>query len=293
MKLRQSNSDSSSSQVSSSLSQSPYIDVATKAHDIGVGSLVRASSDDRSPYLLKDQIMHKALVLILHEDEETSIGAILNQPSAQDLDIETFDLSTGQPTIAKIPIRFGGLHAQNDNDLIWLHNDLFLCNSNVGSPIGPDAETSMWKCTQEEAISAINAGLAKPSSFLVVNGLSVWEKSNDVHGMKGRVERGCFETIDSRKIPTLVSSLLKQKTLNWMNLGHNLRYGDVAWRKGGIENRTKESTSHDQSRKRGKTISRTEASTSAKEKKRISKLSDDALKSWVATFLLGSPSLGA
>ncbi len=275
----------SSDSTSSSLSPLSAPGVVTKAQDIGIGSLVRASASHRSPFLLKDQVYHKAIVLMLHEDEDTSIGTILNQPSTQEVELELLNRQTGQVELTKIPIRFGGLHAQDENSLMWFHQDIFLSEAKIGLPLG-DCEDTIYKCTQEEAVAAINAGLAEPSSFLVVNGLSVWLKNSNqqpgctsLNGMKGQIEDGHFETIDVKRTHKLFTSLAKQKTLNWMNLGHNLQCGDDAWRKA--------------CRVKPNDVSHHLSDESRHERRRLAKLSDDALKSWVATFLLGSPTLGA
>ena len=49
-----------------------------RGRDVQVGMLLRASSADRSPFLLDKQQLHKSIILIISDDDEVSIGVMLN-----------------------------------------------------------------------------------------------------------------------------------------------------------------------------------------------------------------------
>lgn len=82
----------------------------TKQEDeeVDAGSIVRASSKTISPFLLDYQELHKSLVLILSDDEELSVGVILNRPSTQGLEVHMEDPASGVQRTATVTLRFGG-----------------------------------------------------------------------------------------------------------------------------------------------------------------------------------------
>jgi putative AlgH/UPF0301 family transcriptional regulator len=285
-----------------------------KSSDSGikVGSLVRASGDDRSPFLLEDQELHKSVVLVISDDDNVSVGVILNRPAAKGLDIQITDKDSGKTKTIKVPLRYGGQYSVKGSEpLLWLHCKPVLKAAEIGSPLG---ETEgIWKCTANDVVSAVSQGLATPEEFLVVAGVSVWTKTGDMsEGVQGLVQDGKFEVIPKFKARAVWDTLLKQEVLSADTLAKNLQIADEAWFKGQTNGKIKR-------RSRKKTAMKEEEEDGEAEKKengeepppiaglgegfdeeddslvfksdvKVSDLSDDALKSWVATFLLGAPS---
>ena len=87
------------------------VEAATRGEDVRVGTLLRASSEQRSPFLLNRQEYHKSLVLIIADDEKFSVGVILNQPAAKGLEMKIVDKKTSEEVIETIPLRYGGEYA--------------------------------------------------------------------------------------------------------------------------------------------------------------------------------------
>eukprot|EP00429_Kryptoperidinium_foliaceum_P010128 CAMPEP_0176001952 /NCGR_PEP_ID=MMETSP0120_2-20121206/395_1 /TAXON_ID=160619 /ORGANISM="Kryptoperidinium foliaceum, Strain CCMP 1326" /LENGTH=473 /DNA_ID=CAMNT_0017334523 /DNA_START=82 /DNA_END=1501 /DNA_ORIENTATION=- len=79
--------------------------------DSVVGTFLRASCADRSPFLLENQDFHKSVVLILSDEEAGSVGVILNRPSTKGLEIKVTDPGTGAKKAVMIPMRYGGQYA--------------------------------------------------------------------------------------------------------------------------------------------------------------------------------------
>ena len=267
---------------------------------VGVGSLLRASSSQRSPYLLNDQEFHKAIVLLIADDENMSVGLILNQPSSKGVEIKMVDRKSGTKRDVMMPVRFGGQFAiRGEGALLWFHYSAALREAKVGSPVG--ADDGIWKCSQDDAISAISAALAKPNDFIIVNGLSVWTKGERgaYQGMQGEVNSGKFEVMEPEKIGQVWNMLVKQDTLTKVNLIQNLNNGDRAWKAagggggGGGGDNTSEDDAYPVTAGIGEGFDEEDDALVFKSDVRVAKLSDDALRTWVATFLLGAPSLGA
>lgn len=262
---------------------------------VGVGSLLRASSAERSPYLLKDQEFHKSIVLMIAEDENASVGLILNQPSSKGVEMELIDKVTAKKRELMLPLRFGGQYAiRGQSALIWLHNSEKLREAEVGSAIDVLGKGSIWKCLQDDATAAIGNGLAKPSDFLVVSGLSIWIKGerDNFKGMEKLVKEGKYEVIPSDRISDVWTTLMKQEALTKMNLVKNLSISKEAWNAGGVDEEPIDSDVPVTDGV-GEGFDEDNDSLVFKTDVQVEALSDDALRSWVATFLLGAPSLGA
>jgi len=265
---------------------------AVKASNVGVGTLLRASSADRSPFLLEDQEFHKSIILLVAEDENTSVGLILNHSSSKGIEMELVDRQTKEKREVEIPVRFGGQYAiRGQGNTMWLHNCETLREAEVGTSVG--RKDGIWQCSQAEATAAISAGLAKPGDFLIASGLSVWIKGERgvYDGMRGEVKKGKFEVIDDDKIEDVWDALKKQETLNKLNFVKNLNCGEEAWKAGGDEGDKQEEIPVTGGI--GEGFDEEDDKMVFKSDVKVAKLSDNALRSWVATFLLGAPSLGA
>jgi putative AlgH/UPF0301 family transcriptional regulator len=305
--------------------------VKADADSVNIGSLLRASSGvfDRSPYLLDHQEFHKSIVLVIGDDANTSVGLILNQPSSKGIEMDLVDRNTAEKRSVDLPVRFGGQYAiRGMSTLQWLHLNPDLREAKVGRPVGPkivnddenigdndddDAimarrhKEEIWQCSQEDATSAISAGLAKPNDFLLVSGISVWikEQRGAYQGLKGEVKNGKFEVIPQDNVGHVWDVLRNQTVLTKMNLIQNLNHGNEAWKVAGAwkDGGDTSSTSRNGDEKEnddvpvtggiGEEYDEEDDRLVFKSDVRVAKLSDDALQSWIATFLLGAPSLGA
>jgi hypothetical protein len=54
------------------------MDPESNSDSMMTGALIRASSADRSPFLLDKQELHKLIVLIIADDKNASVGVVLN-----------------------------------------------------------------------------------------------------------------------------------------------------------------------------------------------------------------------
>ena len=258
-----------------------------KAGGVGVGTLLRASSgqSERSPFLLEDQEFHKSIILIIAEDDNTSVGIIMNQPSTKGLEVELIDKKTSEKHNKSLPVRFGGQYAiRGQANLVWLYYSETLREAEVGKSVG--FEDGIWQCSQDEATSAVSAGLAKPADFLIVSVLSRWIKGergvND--GLRGEVKKGKLEVIGNEKIGCVWNALKQQERLNQLNLVKNLNAGKEAWEAGG-EEKDKGEEEIPVTGGIGEGFDEENDKMVFKSDVKVSKLPDDALQSWVATFL--------
>ena len=256
--------------------------LASSSVDITPGTILRASSADRSPFLLSKQELHHSLILILIEDGKVVLGCMLNHPSTKGCDIG----SSG----AKIPIRYGGDFAiKNQSPMMWLHCRESLLELGLGMTVG-DQSKGIYKCTQEEASIAIKRGIASANDFLVLSGVSLWPK----HSLANDVERGIFEVVNPAKVGAVINALQKQDILTKDNLDKSLALGEVAWEKAAAEE-----NSYSSNRREGDTLTlgvgegydEEDETVVFNSDKKVSELANDALKKWVATYLLGAPTL--
>jgi len=267
-----------------------------KAEEIGEGSLVRASSADRSPFLLDNQEFHKSVVLIILEDETVSVGVILNRPVTKAMGLQISEKETGKSRSLEIPLRYGGPYSVKGSEpLLWLHCNSKLRSASIGSAFGNN-KNGIWKCTADDMMEAVSKGFAVPEDFMVVSGVSIWTKGEGgtARGIQGEVASGRFEVIPSSKTESVWTALKKQEKLTVDNLDQTLEAGAEGWGIG-----THESTKNGKEKEDfppisglGEGFDEEDDSLVFKSDTKVSHLSDDALKSWVATFLLGDPSLG-
>jgi putative AlgH/UPF0301 family transcriptional regulator len=272
-----------------------------RGEDVRVGSLVRASSAMRSQFLLDKQEFHKSLVLVISDDENISVGVILNRPSSKGLDVQIVDKLSGKKKIVSVPLRYGGEYAvKGQAPLLWLHCSERLRSANIGDALGSSRQDDgIWSCTPEQATTAMSHGLASPNDFMVVSGVSVWTKSEKgrERGIQGEVLLGNFETVSTKVAPKVFDKLLTQDLLTGVNLFRLLAIGNAAWKLAG--DRTGNSAKAEDAENQvyhpmgglGDGYDEDDDSLVFHSNVKVEQLADDALKTWVSTFLLGVPSL--
>jgi putative AlgH/UPF0301 family transcriptional regulator len=273
------------------------VSAASRGEDVTAGTIVRASSAKRSPFLLKDQELHKSLVLIFSDDENISVGVILNRPASKGLDILITEKNSRKSRSETLPLRYGGQYNIKGADpLLWLHCNSILREAMIGSPIGMSND-GFWKCTAADVTSAVGQGLAKPSDFLVVAGVSVWTKGEKglARGMQGEVRSGMFEIVPTSKYQGIWDSLSKQQVLTPSNLMKSLSMANEAWSAGADSNALQARDANDPPPITGigEGFDEEDDTLVWSSDVQVSKLADDALRSWLAAFLLGAPTLGA
>ena len=255
---------------------------ASRGEDVAAGSLVRASSADRSPFLLENQVFHKSVILIIMDDESFSIGAMLNRPATKGIKIQITEKDLGKERLVELPLRFGGQYSVKGSEpLLWLHCKSLLRAANVGSPFGPEQE-GIWKCTAEDMVNAVGKGLAQPDDFMVVSGVCIWTKGEGgiARGIQGEIKSGRFEVVPSSQTDAVWESIIKQEILTVDNLNQTLNAGGDGWEAGVSASNAREGEDDVDG---DSLVFKTDV--------KVASLCDDALRSWVATFLLGQPSM--
>ena len=258
------------------------------------GSLLRATSRDRSPFLLENQEFHKSVVLLIANNQDVSIGAVLNRPSSKGLDILIGDKVSGKSETVTIPLRFGGPYAVSGAEpLLWLHCSSSLRKQAIGAPVSARQEDGIWKCTQDDVVSALSKRIATVEDFIVVSGVSVWSKQGGIsQGIEAELELGKFELVDQSKTNQVWAALHKQQdVLSLDTLASTLRISDDAWFAGsGGESAGKRDLLPPLSGL-GENFDEEDDGFVFKSDTPVAELSDDALRKWVSTFLLGMSTL--
>ena len=249
------------------------------------GTLLRASSADRSPFLLQKQEFHKSLVLIVVEDDKATVGLILNHPAAKGCEIKR-RLNTGQNVV---PIRYGGdFSIKGSSPVMWLHCNKQLRDWGIGNPLGDKNRDGIYACTEEEATNIICENVAAPDDFLIVSGLCVWPKLGGSLGSE--VKRGVFEIVPQSKVQRVFDILLKQEINNAETLARNFELSLEAWEAASDMKKARKS-SDTLTLGIGEGFDEDDDSVVFNSSKKVSDLADDALRKWIATFLIGSPTL--
>jgi len=242
----------------------------THASNLAPGTLVRASA----PILLDEQVFHQSLVLILQNNENMIVGLILNRPYSTSVKIAG----------TRLPVRYGGRFGLDANDMpeFYLHyNHQKLQEAKVGDPISEEQKQSnFWKCTKEDADTAVEVGLAKSEDFLVVLGLSVWdkEKNSSEDGEPSSMELDSyFSEVDEGSIGTIWKLLKVQEPLNKKNAAENLEAANTAWMLSGDAGWMLSSS---------KQLDRHSSDMETKEQQKVQSLAYSALDKWIRLFLL-------
>jgi putative AlgH/UPF0301 family transcriptional regulator len=248
------------------------VKAASMADSIRPGALFRGSSEPSSPFLLKDQLFHKSIILLLQDDLDASVGVILNLPTT-----ESHRLITNRHCF-DIPIRYGGPSGRADQDqpLFWFHNIKALKNRGVGRCIqsqDPNSRItdSIFVCTEEDATQAIQGDLAAKDDFILVRGFSAWEKESGSHGILGEVQNGNLEVVPFEKIGHTFENLLAQKRLSEETFNKNFQIMQETWMLSGT---------HSGKASRSRDVFGSEMA--------VTTLADAALENWIRIFILGN-----
>jgi putative AlgH/UPF0301 family transcriptional regulator len=245
--------------------------------EIGVGTILRStSSKTYNPFLLSDQEYHKSILLIIQDDEEMSVGVILNIPTSTVISLEFTNEKLGGKKKFNILERYGGRFsdASDEEVLLWFHCNEILKDNGIGEPLGFD-DSLVWNVSPDDAANAIAAGTAVAEDFIVVSGLSVWEKAPGglAGGIKGEVNNNLFEVVDPENVESAWDALLQQEIMTEENLDENISLIDLAWSECSSEDDNADDTQptmvHDSD------VS-------------ITELGDKALRRWLSAFMLSS-----
>lgn len=142
---------------------------------VEVGTVLR-SGEPASRFVLSDQFLHKALLLVVHElPDGTAVCVVLNRPTANLVQLH----SDGEPRRC---VSFGGdgrLRGSglgiDANGLMWLCQRPTLQNlalATMGTPIGA---SGVQRVPALEAAEQIKDGVMKLDDFLLVSGLVCFE----------------------------------------------------------------------------------------------------------------------
>jgi len=273
----------------------------SRGEDVSEGDLLRATDSDRSPFRLDDQALHKSLMLVIKDDDLLRVGVILNRPGARGLEVRVEEKDSGKSRLLNVPLRYGGQYkVQGSEPLLWLHCNSSLKAAQVGAPVGE--EEGIWKCTNKDMVEAVGQGLATPEDFFVVTGVTVWTKgetgvaSGSMQTIK-KWEEGRFKVVPLSKTQTVWNELARQTVISEDNFIKNIEIGEEAWRLGANE---KEKNGKNGVFKiklpaiggLGEGYDEEDDSLVYKSDTKVATLSDESLRRWVCTFLLGDPTLG-
>lgn len=259
------------------------------SEDITTGTILRASPADRSPFLLSQQELHHSLILVILEDDNMSLACNLSRPATKGCQV-----TDKSKKVSSIPYRYGGNYAIKDQPpTLWLHCKKKLHESGLGTVLDGVSASSkdIYKCTEDEATSAISYGVAKAEDFLITSGLMVFPKLGG--SLASQVKRGMFEVVEPSKIQEVFRILQKQTVLTEDNLANSIVIADEAWLKAA---RTKAPSSDEADDTTltvgiGEGFDEDDETIVFNSDKKVSDLAEEALKKWVATFLLGAPTL--
>lgn len=261
-----------------------FLSTATASKSFGtevrVGSVLRSSASlHYNPFLLSDQEYHKSILLMIQDDDDMSVGVILNMPSSSTVSLEFTNERTGVQKSFMIPERYGGRfsEAEEEEVMLWFHCNDELKSKGIGNPLDDTTEYSIWSISPDDAANVIATGEATAEDFIVVSGLSVWEKAPGgiAGGIQGEVNNHLFEIVPPENIASIFDILLQQEPMKRETIDDNINYMDLAW---------SESLSKDPATRKPTGLQ--QSTKIYKSDVTISDLADVALKRWISAFLL-------
>ena len=243
-----------------------------RANKTAKGTLLRASSATRSPFLFSDQMYHKSLVLILSDDAECSEGVILNHVTDC-----SYSIVLGDGEMVDLIVRYGGpVQCFGDENNIIPLTFLHRSEQLIGARIGSNVANGIFRCTEEEAITAMSTNLAKPDEFMVIQGLSMWKKERQsdkvIGGVIGDIEEGFFEPVAQIHMKHVWDTLMRQNKLSYETLEENLSLLQSAW--------------HQSDRPVAAACSNDKMCVFGSDNE-VTALADEALRRWMKAYFLG------
>jgi hypothetical protein len=178
--------------------------------------------------LLFQQEFHGCFLLLLQFDEDMVVGLILNHPTTESEDL------TG------LPVRYGGDFGVSPPFCIY-HGPL-----DIGERVG-----RFCKASVQQADCALRQGLVNTEDFMVVQGLSVWERQ-EFDSLYF-----CFEKLED---DIVISNI-------WHTLGHQVRLSPLAM-EGNVD------------------LARQAWTNASPGGEELSDLGMDAVKTWLAVYFL-------
>lgn len=169
-----------------------------------------------------------------------------------------------------LPVRYGGPMQVSEPIMYLYSNESLDC---VGVQMG---NSEIYSCTEDEIIESIELGLASADDFLAIQGISVWKKNGGVGGVKGDVDEGFFEIVPSESKSKVWGTLISQRKLSRVNFEDNLALIQRAWVQAGGK-RVDDGDGEDA------LVFGTDVD--------VSTLADEALRRWVAVYLLDEQGL--
>ena len=138
------------------------------------GMVLRAASG--AHYILEKQFLHKSVLLVLDDSPVATVAVVLNRRSCNTVLFQRRKEAGGEGR--RRAIHFGGDYTSNKGRLLWLHRSAALKKAEVGSPLGLAVGTGgeVWMCDGDEALKALQAGMATEDDFLLVRGFCLWLK---------------------------------------------------------------------------------------------------------------------
>lgn len=252
---------------------------------ISLGLIVRSSSSAHSPFLLVQQDMHKALILVIMDNDQYTVGVVLNHPSSEVVDLAV-PLKDTEHTI-NVPFiqRYGGqysVHGEDEKSILWLHCKENLRKLMIGTPFTSSGE-GIWECLRDDVAYAITNYLAQPKDFMAVSGGCVWEKSDGgrAGGLRGEIWDGKYEPVSPERTQDIWEKLISQDLMGTTNIDKNIGIGKEAWKVAGSKENHKNAAINQENL--DPTVFKSDV--------KVSTLADAALRRWVATYILNAPRL--
>ena len=237
-----------------------------RSHDDykGSGSIVVSTSPN---FLLNQQQLHKAVVLVLEDSAAVTVGVIINRVSSSHIDVELNKIKT------KKPIFFGGEYQMKGREkLLWIFQKKSIYKTGeIGMPVEP-LRNEFFYVNTSGALDAIERGIGTIDDFVVVNGVSVWTKGEggEARGMAGEISSGHFAAPNKAFSKSSWEVLTKMEPLCDANVGSVVLRANEVWAKNCDKNLAPVS----------------EDAFVYDSDKTVNQLGDDALIEWIKVFML-------
>ena len=215
--------------------ESSDANITSSSVNLGPGTVVRATMKAKGsacpPFLLSEQDFHRSLIIVLSDNDTSTVGVHLNLPLSGVVEVSE-----------KItpPIRYGGPigsgeTSDEDESFVWIHRSPALQRVGGGTKLG---KSGFWSIKEDDAVGALQSGGLSPEDVMVFSGLCVWEKGADLGcmggGLREQVEAmETMEVVSPNKADKIWNVLNKQEVLTSETLESNLDIAIAAWEAAG------------------------------------------------------------